>query len=187
LRRQGSGVVVSVLLAGLGVTQVAAAGPDDDTIYHDENRLEPSAPSATTAPRDPSLTANDRDPLLYHDGVLYVGASDGVTGMDPTTGSVIMHYRTGSPVVTTPAVLRGFDPQPDPPGRLLVGSVDGTLSAFSTSDGSRLWEAELRSGDMSMGGALMIDETNELVAVTAGREVYALDAATGVVVWAAAT
>jgi outer membrane protein assembly factor BamB len=198
-------------------------------LRQDQKPVDPNAPSATTAPGDSSLTANDWDSPLYDNGVLYVGASDGVTGIDPMTGSIIIHYRTRGPVVTTPAVLRGFDPQPDPPGKLVVGSVDGTLSVFSTNDavllwrvrlgaeptsplaiqgedptddivivgagdtllafhgnGTRIWDTDLRSGDISKGGAVMIDQTNELIAVTAGRNVYALDAATGAVVWAAA-
>jgi outer membrane protein assembly factor BamB len=162
-----------------------------------------------------------------------VGDADGVAGLDPSTGEIIIHYRTGSPVVIAPAFLRAFDPQPDPPGRLVVASQDGALSAFSTDDarllwrvnpgagpisaiiihamiihdsgetgsaiivgagetvlafdddGQRLWATRLEGGDVSKGGAVAIDQTNELVAVSTGDVLYGLDPATGVVIWRA--
>src|SRR4029453_3410014 len=33
----------------------------------------------------------------------------------------------GGPVISSPAVIKGFDPQPDPPGKVLFTSLDGYL------------------------------------------------------------
>jgi outer membrane protein assembly factor BamB len=134
-------------------------------------------------------------------------------------------------VLATPAVMRAFDPQPDPPGRLVAASSDGALSAFEVAGGRRLWQVDLggeptsvsimhgiiihafgqpedvvlvgagnalsafdadgtdlwtvrlEGGDVSKAGAVMIDQTNELVAVHAGSTLYVLDAATGAIQW----
>src|SRR5215472_2753371 len=78
---------------------------------------------------------------VYQGGVLYAGGSGGLYGVDPGTGAIIINFRS-APVSTTPAVVRGFDPQPDPPGKVIFGSADGTLQAVSTT-GRPLWRAAL--------------------------------------------
>jgi hypothetical protein len=49
--------------------------------------------------------------LVYANGKLFVGTADGLVGLDPATGAIIINYRSG-PISTTPAVIRGFDPNP---------------------------------------------------------------------------
>jgi outer membrane protein assembly factor BamB len=57
-----------------------------------------------------------------------------------------------------------------------------TLSAFAR-DGSQLWSTRTEGGDISKAGAVMIDQTDAIVAVPAGNTLYALDAATGQIIW----
>ena len=105
---------------------------------------------------------------VYHNGVLYVATADGVTGLDASTGEIIINYRTASPVVTTPAVIDGFDPQPDPPGKLIVGSKDGTLSTFDLTEARLLWRASLGAEPTSPLVIRGIDQTDDKVLVGAG-------------------
>jgi outer membrane protein assembly factor BamB len=162
---------------------------------------------------------------VYANGKLFVGTAHGLVALDPTTGAIIINYRSG-PVSATPAVIRGFDPQPDPPGKVIFGSADGVLHGVSTDgrplwqvglgrapasplviqgigdpsiravvgagstlfafdgDGHRLWATVLEGGDISTPAALLsLPATLEEVVVAAGGTLYALDAATGAVVW----
>jgi outer membrane protein assembly factor BamB len=164
---------------------------------------------------------------VYANGKLFVGTADGLVGLDPATGAIIINYRSG-PVSTTPAVIRGFDPQPDPPGKVIFGSSDGTLHAVSTTgdplwqdglgatpapplviqgvepdtkvvvgagntlfafdgNGTRLWATVLAGGPISKAAAVMIEPPDpDHVIVAAGDTLYALDAATGAVLWSTA-
>jgi outer membrane protein assembly factor BamB len=165
---------------------------------------------------------------VYANGKLFVGTADGLVGLDPATGAIIINYRSG-PVSTTPAVIRGFDPQPDPPGKVIFGSSDGVLHAVSTSgaqlwqvglgaapasplviqgigdpnakavvgagntlfafdgDGNRLWATVLEGGDISKAAAVMVEPPDpEQVVAAVGNVLYALDAATGRIIWATA-
>jgi len=164
---------------------------------------------------------------VYANRKLFVGTADGLVGLDPATGAIIINYRTG-PVSTTPAVIRGFEPQPDPPGKVIFGSSDGILHAVSTSggqlwqvslgaapapplviqgvepdtkvvvgagdtlfafdgNGNRLWATVLEGGDISKAAALLVPPPDpERVIVAAGTTLYALDAASGQVIWATA-
>jgi len=162
---------------------------------------------------------------VYANGKLFVGTADGLVGLDPATGAIIINYRSG-PVSTTAAVIRGFDPQPDPPGKVIFGSSDGILHAVSTSgaqlwqvglgaapasplviqgvepdtkvvvgagdtlfafdgNGTRLWAMVLAGGPISKAAAVMVEPPDpEHVIVAAGNTLYALDAASGQVIWA---
>jgi outer membrane protein assembly factor BamB len=160
------------------------------------------------------------------DGLLFVGTASGPVGVDPLTGAIIINYRS-APVVTTPAVIDGFDPQPDPPGTLVFGSSDGVLHAVSSAgdtlwradlgavpasplvlaaigdptirvivgagrtlfafdrDGHRLWQAVLEGGDISRAPVAIPAQSPRLI-VPVGDRLYALDAATGGVIWSVA-
>jgi outer membrane protein assembly factor BamB len=162
---------------------------------------------------------------VYANGKLFVGTADGLAGLDPATGAIIINYRT-DPVSTTPAVIKGFDPQPDPPGKVVFGSSDGSLHAIGTDgralwqvglgapptsplvlqgvgdptirivvgagrtllafdgDGRRLWSTSLEGGDISTPAAALVAPPDaENVIAAAGNAFYALDAATGRVLW----
>jgi outer membrane protein assembly factor BamB len=228
---------MSHLLTSIAVTVALAAGgtvaePVAATLnaFGGQSAIGP-AQARGVAASDTATKFSQLGPPLYHRGVLYVGTADGVAGLDPQTGKVIVNYRTGSPVLTSPAVIRAFDPQPDPPGTLVAAASDGTLSAFAIGDGrllwqenlgagptsalvvhgmiihgsaqpgdvlvigagnrlsafdatgSKLWTTRLEGGDVSKGGAVMIDQTNELIAVSAGHTLYALDVASGAIRW----
>jgi len=110
---------------------------------------------------------------VYANGLVFVGTSHGLVGLDPASGAIIINFRSG-PVATTPAVIRGFDPQPDPPGKVVVGSSDGTLQAVSTS-GTPLWQVGLGRPPASPLVLQGIGDPNARVIVGAGNVLFAFD------------
>jgi outer membrane protein assembly factor BamB len=111
---------------------------------------------------------------VYANGRLFVGGAAGLYGIDPTTGAIIVICRTAAPVVTTPAVIRGFDPQPDPPGKVIFGSADGNLYAMSTA-GGLLWQVGLGAPPASPLVIQGIGDPNVKVIVGAGNTLFAFD------------
>src|SRR5439155_11235387 len=118
---------------------------------------------------------------VYANGKLFVGTADGLVGLAPATGAIIINYRSG-PVSTSPAVIRGFDPQPDPPGKVIFGSSDGILHAVSTS-GEPLWQVDLGAVPASPLVIQGIGDPNDKVVVGAGNTLFAFDGA-GTRLWA---
>jgi outer membrane protein assembly factor BamB len=110
---------------------------------------------------------------VYANGKLFVGTADGLVGLDPATGAIIINDRSG-PVSTTPAVIRGFDPQPDPPGKVIFGTTDGNLHAVSTS-GDALWQVGLGATPASPLVIQGIDDPNSRVVIGAGNTLFAFD------------
>jgi outer membrane protein assembly factor BamB len=110
---------------------------------------------------------------VYANGKLFVGAANGLVGLDPASGAIIINYRSG-PVSTTPAVIRGFDPQPDPPGKVIFGSSDGTLHAVST-EGRPLWQVALGARPAAPLVIQGIDQPDARVIVGAGNTLFAFD------------
>ena len=106
-----------------------------------ENVLDPGDVGRLAVRWRAPVGTDGRSSPVYANGLLFVGTSQGLVGLDPATGAIIINYRSG-PVSTTPAVIRGFDPQPDPPGKVIFGSSDGILHAVSTS-GAPLWQVGL--------------------------------------------
>jgi outer membrane protein assembly factor BamB len=193
-----------------------------------ENVLGPDTAGSLAVRWRAPVGADGGSSPVYANGELFVGTADGLVGLDPATGAIIINYRS-APVSTTPAVIRGFDPQPDPPGKVIFGSSDGILHAVSTSgaqlwqvalgavpasplviqgigdpnsriivgagntlfafagDGTRLWATVLEGGDISKAAAVMVAPPGpDHVIVAAGNTLYALDAATGAIIWATA-
>jgi outer membrane protein assembly factor BamB len=105
-------------------------------------------------------------------GRLFVGTANGLVGLDPATGAIIIVNST--PVAGTPGVIRGFDPQPDPPGKVIFGSRDGTLRAVST-EGEALWQVPLGAVPASPLVLQRLGEARARIVVGAGRRVVALD------------
>ena len=157
---------------------------------------------------------------VYQGGVLYAGGSDGLHGLDPATGAIIINFRIG-PVTTTPAVIPRSGRSA---AEIVVGSTDGTFAAASKTgglmwrvalgapvtspllacfppdpckvivgaghvlyafdrNGNRQWAAVLEGGDISKGGAVIINQASGQVAVAAGNSLYAVNASDGSVVW----
>jgi outer membrane protein assembly factor BamB len=117
-------------------------------------------------------TTGDSAPV-FADGKLFVGTATGLLGLDPSTGGIIINYHSG-PVSSGPAVARGFDPQPDPPGKVIFGSTDGILHAITTAGGP-LWQVALGAAPTS---PLIIQGSTDLrttVIVGAGRTLIALN------------
>jgi outer membrane protein assembly factor BamB len=190
-----------------------------------ENVLGPgNAGALAVRGRVPVGTDGGSSPV-YANGSLFVGTAHGLVGLDPTTGAIIINYRT-APVSTTPAVIRGFDPQPDPPGKVIFGSSDGILHAVSTTGdplwqvglgaepasplviqgidepdarvivgagntlfafdggGIRRWATVLEGGDISKAASVLVEPHTKIVVAAARNTLYALDAASGQIVWA---
>jgi outer membrane protein assembly factor BamB len=120
---------------------------------------------------------------VYAHGSLFVGTATGLVGLDPASGAIIINYRSG-PVSTTPAVIRGFDPQPDPPGKVIFGSTDGILHALSTS-GEPLWQVGLGAMPASPLVACGFPPDPCKVFVGAGNTLFAFDG-NGTRLWATA-
>jgi outer membrane protein assembly factor BamB len=99
------------------------------------------APSAhTMVPPDPDAPA----PLQLDPGDrIYVGSERGTLySLNPGDGSVAFATALDGPIVTSPLVLHGFDPQPDPP-RLIVGTTAGTLYGLFADDATEIWRLVL--------------------------------------------
>jgi len=118
-------------------------------------------------------TADGTSSPVYANGRLFVGTAHGLAVLDPATGAIIINFRTG-PVSTTPAVIRGFDPQPDPPGKVIFGSTDGMLQAVST-DGTPLWQVGLGHAPASPLVIQGAEDPVGQVVVGAGNVLYAFD------------
>jgi len=110
---------------------------------------------------------------VYANGRLFVGTDHGLVGLDPASGATIINFRSG-PVSTTPAVVRGFDPQPDPPGKVIFGTTDGNLYAVNPW-GEQLWRVDLGHAAASPLVIQAIGDPNARVIVGAGNVLYAFD------------
>jgi outer membrane protein assembly factor BamB len=120
---------------------------------------------------------------VYYNGDLFAGGADGLSKLDATTGAIIINYKSG-PVLTTPGVIKGFDPQPDPPGKVVFGSSDGNVYAFDTTNDTQLWQVSIGSAPTSPLVIQGIDQPDAKVLVGAGNTLYAFDQ-DGVRLWAA--
>jgi outer membrane protein assembly factor BamB len=84
-------------------------------------------------------------------GRVFVGASSGqLVALSQKTGGRLWSVSLDGPA-TTPAAARGFDPQPDPPGKVFVGTSptarDGDGSVFAFDElGNRLWATSVTGG-----------------------------------------
>jgi outer membrane protein assembly factor BamB len=108
---------------------------------------------------------------------IVVGSTDGnIYAIDEPDARVLWQVALGA--APTSPLVACFPPDPC---KVLVGAGN-TLYAFDT-NGNRLWDAVLEGGDISKGGAVMIDTTDARVAVSAGNTLYALNASDGSVVW----
>jgi outer membrane protein assembly factor BamB len=147
-----------------------------------ENVLDPGDVGRLAVRWRAPVGTDGRSSPVYANGLLFVGTSQGLVGLDPATGAIIINYRT-APVSTTPAVIRGFDPQPDPPGKVIFGSSDGILHAVST-DGRPLWQVGLGAAPASPLVIQGIGDPNARVVVGAGNTLFAFDG-NGARLWAA--
>jgi len=114
---------------------------------------------------------------VYANGLVFVGTVDGLLGLDPATGAIIINYPSG-PVT----VIRGLDPQPDPPGKVIFGTSDGVLQAVSTT-GTPLWQVALGSVPASPLVIQGMGDPNSKVIAGAGNTLFAFDG-NGVRLWA---
>jgi outer membrane protein assembly factor BamB len=96
-----------------------------------------SAPSAAVLPlRAQDLFASDAQvqgqvPPDRAPTALFIGLAHGeLLALDAATGAMLWHHTTG-PLPTSPLVLLGFNPQPDPPSlRVLVADALGTVQTI---------------------------------------------------------
>jgi outer membrane protein assembly factor BamB len=121
-----------------------------------------------------------------------VGSSDGTFyAIDAATGKAKWKSAGGAPI-TSPALLYLFDPQPDPPGRFLVGDQAGFVRALDEK-GRRLWSTQLDGAvtgaafwrsvpvDPMNPSVLQLDPGNRIVVTTSIGNVYGLDPSTGAI------
>jgi outer membrane protein assembly factor BamB len=96
------------------------------------------APSAhTVLPPDPDAPA----PLQLDPGDrIYVGTERGTLySLNPGDGSVAFAATLDGPIVSSPLVLRGFNPQPNTP-KLIVATAAGTLYGLFADDATEIWK-----------------------------------------------
>jgi outer membrane protein assembly factor BamB len=138
-----------------------------------ENVLSPATAVGLSVAWRAPVAVNGESSPVYANGKLFLGTNEGLVGLDPATGAIIINDRSG-PVTTTPAVIRGFDPQPDPPGKVIFGSSDGILHAVSTT-GEPLWQVGLGAVPASPLVIQRIGDPNDKVIVGAGNTLFAFD------------
>jgi outer membrane protein assembly factor BamB len=124
------------------------------------------------------------DPCL-----VVVGSRDGtISAVDAATGRPRWQVAAGAPL-SAPILIFGFDPQPDPPGRIVVGDDAGVLRAFDQA-GSRLWTTQLDGVVTGVAhfaspsgriGISQLDPGNRIFATTDRGNVYGIDPTTGAV------
>lgn len=154
--------------------------------YHAVNGPAPAWPSSDRQSFDRAF-----QPVIAN-GVLFFGSSsdDTVYALDALSGKERWTYTTGAPVRFAPAVWKD---------RLFVASDDGYLHALSVTDGKLLWQRRGgRDGRMILGNDRMVSQwparggpvvVNDVVYSAAGIwpsdgiYLYALDAASGKVLW----
>jgi len=170
------------------------SGTDDWLCYrHDAGRS--NVTSANLAfPLKQKWTARFADritPPAIAGGKVYVGSDDhSVYAVDATHGNVRWRFRTGGQIWVTPAWWKG---------RLFVGSRDGWVYCLRADDGRLIWRFRGGPHDRKMiffgrpeslwpisGGVIVEDGVAYFYAGYCNYDrvfVYALDAATGKVIW----
>jgi outer membrane protein assembly factor BamB len=138
-----------------------------------ENVIEPANAGALALAWHSHITATGQSSPVYANEKLFVGTEHGLVALDPSTGAIIINDRS-EPVSGTPGVIRLFDPQPDPPGKVIYGSTDGILHAVSTA-GERLWQVALGAALASPLVVQGIGDPNAKVVVGAGNTLFAFD------------
>lgn len=95
-----------------------------------------------------AVAADGSTSPAYGNGMVIAGTRDGVHALNTATGETIWAFAATGPF-SSPAVIKGFNPQPDPPGKILVTSMDGNLYALSSVDGRLLWAAGIGATQVS--------------------------------------
>ncbi len=73
---------------------------------------------------------------------------DGLYGLDPANGAIIINYRTGGPILGAPAAAKGLKVLGQQTEALFVGSMDGNIYGFDTTYDrpNPLWKASVGPG-----------------------------------------
>jgi outer membrane protein assembly factor BamB len=104
---------------------------------------------STSIPVDPDAGAMivHGSPISFG-GRVYAGGADGLYGLDPSTGAIIINYRTGGPILGAPAAAKGLKVLGQQAEALFVGSIDGSIYGFDTTDErpNPLWKASVGPG-----------------------------------------
>ncbi len=104
---------------------------------------------STSIPVDPDAEAMIiHGTPIYFGGRVYAGGADGLYGLDPASGAIIINYRTGGPIQGTPAAAKGLKVLGQQTDALFVGSMDGSIYGFDSTDDrpNPLWKANVGSG-----------------------------------------
>ncbi len=104
---------------------------------------------STSIPVDPDAGAMiiHGSPISFG-GRVYAGGADGLYGLDPANGAIIINYRTGGPILGAPAAAKGLKVLGQQTEALFVGSMDGNIYRFDTTDDrpNPLWKASVGPG-----------------------------------------
>jgi outer membrane protein assembly factor BamB len=143
-------------------------------------------------PRSQRMPFDRAEQMVVADGKVFFGSSvDGaVRAVDADSGQLLWTYFTDAPIRFAPTVWRD---------RVLVASDDGHLIALAAADGRLLWKhrggpdnsailgnERLISKWPARGGPVVVDDVVYFAAgiwPSDGIYLYALDAATGKIVW----
>lgn len=121
---------------------------------------------------DGALASSDTSGPILHEGAVYCGLGRKVFALDAASGQLIWSSEVGGIVTrSAPTVLGEL---------ILVGDLDGCVTAISVLDGSIAWQSLLTSD----GIWAPISVLGEQVVVPAGGQLVALDPVGGERVWA---
>jgi outer membrane protein assembly factor BamB len=145
---------------------VVYVGSDDDNVY---------AINASSGQSEWDFSTNGpvtSSPTVAN-GDVYVGSSDGNVYALTTSGTELWSFNAGG-AVSTPAVASGT---------VYVGAGNGEVYALDATTGDELWSYDTATGGAGKTGAGSPAVAGGTVYVGSDTGVYALNAATGAVLW----
>ncbi len=145
--------------------EIVVFGADDGTIYGVE--LSGKRKWAMRAKRAVHSSPYV-DPV---ENVCFVGSFDNfVYALDASSGYTLWRFRTGGPIVSSPAVLDDT---------VFIGSTDGKVYAINANAGKEKWQFDLQKPVV----ASPIIHNNFLYIGTTGNSMHCLDVKTGKQIW----
>jgi len=104
-------------------------------------------------------------------GIVYVGGGTYIYALNAANGAIIWAFHTSSQVYSSPAIVNNV---------AYVGSDDGTIYSLHTSDGSKIWQANIGVGDHADDSVAV---AGGIVYFGARNGYYAFNATSGSQIW----